>query len=245
VQVERRLSFIPRATEANERHIHLRVLYIIRVGRVSESGLQNKRKRKPTIRPLAFMDFSRSRIEENYVASHPAKWSEYQQKLEATGRSAETNTEFFDVNKLIFHFRRVQDSSVNKKVNRDVGDLIYGLYEKNEDYAADDPDVSSVTILENYDSDSDSDEGSGDEDHQGYVADLGSEATFLHAVELVKAWLSYRPASELVALNRSKISGARSRFRPVTRQMASKYTRLIAVAGLDAIRQFGCSSRRR
>jgi hypothetical protein len=163
-----------------------------REARVSESGLQNKQKRKPTIRPLAFSDFSRSRIAEHYVASHPAKWSEYQQRLEAKWRSAETNTEFFDVNKLTSHFRRVQDSSVKKKVNRDGGDLIKSLYEKDEEYAADDPDVRSVTILENYDSDSDSDEGSGDEDHQGYVAYLGSEATYLHVVELVKAGLSYR-----------------------------------------------------
>jgi hypothetical protein len=46
-------------------------------------------------RRLALTDFSRSRIEEHYVASHPAKWSEYQQKLEAKGRSAETKTDFF------------------------------------------------------------------------------------------------------------------------------------------------------
>jgi hypothetical protein len=55
-----------------------------------------------------------------------------------------------------------------------------------------------VTILENYESDSDSDEGSGDEDHQGYVADLGSEATVLLVVELVKAGLSYRQEYEVV-----------------------------------------------
>jgi hypothetical protein len=170
------------------------------------------------------------------VASHPAKWSEYQQKLAAKGRSAETNTEFFDVNKLTSQFRRVQDSSVKKKkVNSDGGDLIKSLYEMVEEYAADDPDFRSVTILENYDSDSDSDEGSGDEDHQGYVADLGSEATFLHVVELVKAGLSYRQVSEGVALPRSKISGARSLFRPVMRQTASKYIRLIAVVGLGTL----------
>jgi hypothetical protein len=39
----------------------------------------------------------------------------------------------------------------------------------------------------------------------------------------------------VVALTRSKISGARSLFRPVTRQTASTYTRLIATVGLDAL----------
>jgi hypothetical protein len=95
------------------------------------------------------------------VASNPAKWSEYQQKLEAKGRSVETSTAFVDVNKLTSHFRRVQDSSVKKSVSRDVGDLIKSLYSKDEEYAADDPDVLSVTILERYDSDSDSGEGTG------------------------------------------------------------------------------------
>jgi hypothetical protein len=55
------------------------------------------------------------------------KGSEYQQKLEAKRRSAETNTDFFDVNKLTSHFRRVQDSSVKKMVSRNVGDLIKTL----------------------------------------------------------------------------------------------------------------------
>jgi hypothetical protein len=99
--------------------------------RVSESALQNKGKRKPTTRPLAFTHFSRSRIVEHYVVSHPAKWRENQQKLEEKGRSAETNTELFDVNDLITHFRRVQDSSA-KQVSRNVGDLFKSLYEKDE-----------------------------------------------------------------------------------------------------------------
>jgi hypothetical protein len=58
-------------------------------------------KRKPTIRPLALTDFSRSRIDEHYETSHPAKGSEYQPKIEAKRRSAETSTDFFDVNNLI------------------------------------------------------------------------------------------------------------------------------------------------
>jgi hypothetical protein len=109
--------------------------------------------------------------------------------------------------------------------------LIKNLYVKDEAYAADDPDVRSVTILERYDSDSD--EGSGDEDQHGYVADLGSK--FLHIVELVKAGLSYRQVFEVVALTRSKISGARTLFKPVTRQTASSYTRLIAAVALNAL----------
>jgi hypothetical protein len=68
--------------------------------------------------------------------------------------------------------------------------------------------LRSVTILERYDIVSD--EGSGVEDPQGYFADHGSEATFLHVVELVKAGLSYRQVSEAVALSRSKIFGSRS-----------------------------------
>jgi hypothetical protein len=52
-------------------------------------------------------------------------------------------------------------------VSSNVGDLIKSLYDKDEAYAVDDPDVRSVRILERYDSDSD--ELSGDEDHQGYV----------------------------------------------------------------------------
>jgi hypothetical protein len=113
------------------------------------------------------MDFSRSRIEEHYVTSHHSKLGEYQQKLEAKGRSAETNADFFDVNKFTSHFRRVQGSSQKKTVSSNVGDLIKSLYDKDEAYAVDDPDVRSVRILERYDSDSD--ELSGDEDHQGYV----------------------------------------------------------------------------
>jgi hypothetical protein len=82
------------------------------------------------------------------VASHPAKWSEYPQKHEAKGRSAETNSEFFDVNKLTSHFRRVQDSSVKKKLISNVGVLLKSLYVKDEAYAVGDPDVRLVTILE-------------------------------------------------------------------------------------------------
>jgi hypothetical protein len=55
------------------------------------------------------------------------KGSEYQQKLEAKRRSAETNTDFFEVNKLTSHFCRVQDSSVKNMVNRNLGDLIKNL----------------------------------------------------------------------------------------------------------------------
>jgi hypothetical protein len=108
-----------------------------------------------------------STIDEHYVTSHSAKWSQYQQKREATRRSNGTNTDFFDINKLTSPFRRVRDSSVKKKVSRNVGDLIKSLYEKDEAYAADDPDVCSVRILERHDCDKD--EGSGIEDHEVYV----------------------------------------------------------------------------
>jgi hypothetical protein len=81
--------------------------------------------------------------------------------------SAETNTDFFDVNKLTSHFHRVQDSFVKNKASRNVGDLIKSLYEKDEAYAANDSDVRSVRILERCDNYSC--EGSGDEDHQGYI----------------------------------------------------------------------------
>jgi hypothetical protein len=54
---------------------------------------------------------------------------------------------------------------VKMNVSHKVGDLIKNLYEMDEVYAADDPDVPSVRILERYDSDSD--EVSGDEVHQG------------------------------------------------------------------------------
>jgi hypothetical protein len=52
-------------------------------------------------------------------------------------------------------------------VSHNVGDSIKSLYENDEAYAADDPDVRSVRILERCDNDSC--EGSGDEDHQGYI----------------------------------------------------------------------------
>jgi hypothetical protein len=185
------------------------------------------------MRPLAFTDFPRSRVEEHYITSHPAKWIEYQHRLETKGRSAETNADFFDANKLTSHFRRVQNSSIKKTVSRDVGDLIKSLYEKDKSYATDVPAVRSVSILE-MDS-SDSEEDSINQGWRGYIADLGSEATFLHLVELVKAGLSYRQVSEVVAPARSKISGACSLFKPVTRQTASTYTRLIAAVGFDAL----------
>jgi hypothetical protein len=54
-----------------------------------------------------------------------------------------------------------------EKVSRNVGDVIKSLCEKDEAYAADDPDVRSVRILERCDNDSC--EGSGNEDHQGYI----------------------------------------------------------------------------
>jgi hypothetical protein len=53
---------------------------------------------------------------------------------------------------------------VKKKVSGNVGDLIKSLCEKDEAYAADDPDVCSVRILERHDGESD--EGSGDVDHE-------------------------------------------------------------------------------
>jgi hypothetical protein len=167
VQLERRLGLIPRVTEANKWHIHLRVLCIIREGGPHVSvWTSEEAKRKPAFRPLASTDFSRSRIDEHYETSRPAKWSESQQKIEAKRRSAETNTDFL-VNKLTAHFCRVHDSSVKKKESCNVGELIEILYEKDEAYAADDPDVRSVRILERYGSDSD--DGSGNEDHQGCV----------------------------------------------------------------------------
>jgi hypothetical protein len=84
------------------------------------------------------------RIDEHYETSHPAKRSEYQQKIEKKRRSTETNADFFDVNKLTSHVRRVQDSFVKKKASHNIGDLIKSLHEKDEEYAADDPDVRSV-----------------------------------------------------------------------------------------------------
>jgi hypothetical protein len=95
--------------------------------RVPAAENQNAGKRKPIMRPLAFTDFSRSRIEEHYVMSHPAKWREYKRKLESKGRSDATNSEFFNSNKLTSHFRRVQNDGVLKNVSRSVGDLIRSL----------------------------------------------------------------------------------------------------------------------
>jgi hypothetical protein len=67
-----------------------------------------------------------------------------------------------------------------------------------------------VTVIVKYDSDSD--KVSDDDEQQGNVADLSSEATFLPVVDLVNGWdgVYYRQVSEVVALTRSKTSGARS-----------------------------------
>jgi plasmid stabilization system protein ParE len=140
--------------------------------RVPAAENQNAGKRKPIMRPLAFTDFSRSRIEEHYVTSHPEKWREYKRKLESKGRSDATNSEFFNTNKLTSHFRRVQNDGVLKNVSRSVGDLIRSLYERDELYAANDPDVRSVTILDA--ASSDSEEDTCNNNQRGYVADLGS-----------------------------------------------------------------------
>jgi hypothetical protein len=117
-----------------------------REARTVKTALETVRNRKPTMRPLAFTDVSRSRIEEHYVTSRPAKWIEYQRKLEKHEGSNETNAELFDANKLKSHFRRVQNSSVKTMVSRDVGDLIKSLYEKDKAYATDDPEVRSIAV---------------------------------------------------------------------------------------------------
>lgn len=112
------------------------------------------------------------------------------------------------------------------------------LYKGDPQYAAEDPYIRSIRILKPLMSEEDS----GNEFNEEatvtcatYAADVGCMATFTHVVELVTAGLSYWQIWKVMELTRSKIPQAVSLFKPVTRQAASHYTRLIGDLGSKAM----------
>jgi hypothetical protein len=93
-----------------------------------------KKKRRASMNPLYFSDFSRARIEEHYERSHPKQWVLYKRALSERGRSAETNNAFFRREKITAHFARQDQSMDTKVVSKPVGDISTLLYASEEDF---------------------------------------------------------------------------------------------------------------
>jgi hypothetical protein len=70
----------------------------------------------------------------------------------------------------------------------------------------------------------------------GFTAEIDCRRTFMYCVSLIRFGLSYRQISSVMETMRSTLPGARSEFKPVTRQTASIYCRLVAACGLEALR---------
>jgi hypothetical protein len=156
--------------------------------------------------------------------------------------SAAAVQQFFNMNKLEAHFRRTTAGSVKIKVSSAVGKLISSRYEKDNDseLATDNevrliPDLRPTPPADGDDSDF-SDSVEDPSAAAGFKAALDCRRTFMYCLSLIRFGLSYRQISSVMETMRSTFPGARSEFKPLTRQTASIYCKLVAVCGLEALR---------
>jgi hypothetical protein len=121
-----------------------------------------------------------------------------------------------------------------------VGSVLNSLYEKDYDFASDDPEVRFISALELEEaassvSDENCDESSNVR-RRGYIATIPCRRTFIHVLDLMKIGLLYRQVEAVMSLTRRTILIALSMMKPVSRKTASAFTRLVAACGLEALR---------
>jgi hypothetical protein len=146
----------------------------------------------------------------------------------------------FSANKLDAHFDRAREERSDIFICYEVGYLLNFLYEKDNDFASDDPEVRCVSALELEEVDSSESGDNCDEINnirrQGYIATIPCRRTFIHELDLVKSGRPYRQVEPVMSLTMRTIPKPMSMLRPVSRQTASVFTRLVAAFGLEALR---------
>jgi hypothetical protein len=209
----------------------------------AEDGNGRKRRRKPSLNLWSTSDFSRARIEEYYEHSHPKMWGKFKERVASVDvMSAAAVQQFFNMNKLEAHFRRATAGSFKITISSVVGKLISFLYEKdNDSELSTDNDVRLIPVLRKAPpaagDDSDSSDAVNDpRAAAGFTAELHCRRTLMYCVSLIRFGLSYRQIASVMETMRSLLPGVRSEFKPVTRQTASIYCRLVAACGLVALR---------
>jgi hypothetical protein len=198
-----------------------------------------RRRRSPSLKPWTVADFSRARVEELYALSHPKKFTAFQSAV-AKDQSASAVRIFFSANKLDAHFDRATEGRSDIFKSYEVGSLLKSLYEMDYDFASEDPEVRCISALELEEVDSSDSDYNCDESNsvrlRDYIATISYRCTFIHVLDLVKIGLSYRQVEAVRSLTSSTIPKAMSMLKPISRQTARVFTRIVAAWDLEALR---------
>lgn len=127
-----------------------------------------------------------------------------------------------------WYFERSAPGGYDVFVSLAVGKLLSFFYEKDNSFAANDPEVRSVPAL------TFATAATADDVNQ-FRAQLESKATYLQVIELARDGLSYVQISSVMSGYRSTFSIVASTHNAVTRHAAGKYIRLVDAIGLDSI----------
>jgi hypothetical protein len=152
--------------------------------------------------------------------------------------SAAAVQQFFNMTKLEAHFRRATAESFKITISSVVGKLISFLYAKdNDSELATDNDLRLIPVLRPTPPAAGDGSDSSDAVHDpraaaGCTAELHCRRTFMYCVSLIRFGLSHRQMASVMETMRSTLPCARSEFKPVTRQTASMYCRVVAACGL-------------
>jgi hypothetical protein len=84
---------------------------------------------------------------------------------------------------------------------------------------------------------SDGDRGEGGVGPLHAATTTSSRATFFQLVELAKDGLSYMQVADVMSLYREIFAIVRSTHKPMTRQLAAQYVRIVAASGLESLRR--------
>jgi hypothetical protein len=150
--------------------------------------------------------------------SHPKKFASFQSAV-AKDQSASAVRILFSANKLDAHFDRAREERSDIFICYEVGYLLNFLYEKDNDFASDDPEVRCVSALELEEVDSSESGDNCDEINnirrQGYIATIPCRRTFIHELDLVKSGRPYRQVEPVMSLTMRTIPKPMSMLRPV------------------------------
>jgi hypothetical protein len=106
-----------------------------------------RRRSSPSLKPWTVKNFSRARIEEHCPLSHPKKFTAFQSAV-ANDQSAPAVRIVFSASKLDARFDRAREGGGDIFISYEVGSLLNSLYEKDYDFASDDPEVRCISALE-------------------------------------------------------------------------------------------------
>jgi hypothetical protein len=180
-----------------------------------------RRRRSPSLKPWTAKDFSRARVEEHYALSHPKQITSFQCAI-AKDQSVSAVGIFFSANKLDAHYDRAREGGSDIFISYEVGFLLKSVYEKDYDFASNNPEVRCISALALEEVDSSDTDDSCDESNnvrrRGYIATILCRRTFIHVLDLVKIGLSYRQVEASMSLARRIIPKAMSMLKPVSRQ---------------------------